>query len=290
MIDVTNSGQFCPSIPKSVAKKLLIATKLIKPIDKSETNKTQNYKFQPWNIIQAEVRKALVEAELLCLASVRDHTQVDGETKAGGAQYRHVAWVDVQFVDPDTGECWATTWAGEAFESGDKGLQKAITSAVKYALLKTFHISDKDTKDADAETPEEPAPQASQPDPKEKEAWDWLKSAGFGRDDKAWIENRGMSVFDLVREACENGCKTKPEVVAYFDDGVIPMEQATPPKALELLRSEVEQASKILAKGGLNYSATLAQAKALGITTSEEFMKHCEAQAAAIQHKGAKTA
>ena len=78
--------------------------------------------------------------------------------------------------------------------------------------------------------------------------------------------------------------------MAYFDDGVIPMEQATPPKALELLRSEVEQASKILAKGGLNYSATLAQAKALGITTSEEFMKHCEAQVAAIQNKGAKTA
>ena len=180
MIDVTNSVGVSPAMPPSVAKKILAATKLIKPIDKSETNKTQNYKFQPWNIIQAEVRKALVEAELLCLTSVRDHAQVDGETKAGGAQYRHVAWVDVQFVDPDTGECWASTWAGEAFDSVDKGLQKAITSAVKYALLKTFHISDKDTKDADAETPEEPAPQASQPDPKEKEAWAWLKSAGFG--------------------------------------------------------------------------------------------------------------
>ena len=222
MIDVTNSGQFCPSIPKSVAKKLLIATNLIKPIDKSETNKTQNYKFQPWNIIQAEVRKALVEAELLCLTSVRDHTQVDGETKAGGAQYRHVAWVDVQFVDPDTGECWATTWAGEAFESGDKGLQKAITSAVKYALLKTFHISDKDTKEADAETSEEPAKRPAPSDAQEKAAWAWLKGAGFGRDDKAWIEGRGLGVIDLVGEAREQGCKTKAEVVAYFNDGVVP--------------------------------------------------------------------
>jgi hypothetical protein len=84
--------------------------------------------------------------------------------------------------------------------------------------------------------------------------------------------------------------RDRAQVVTFFEDGVLPSAQATPPKALELLRSEVEQASKILAKGGLNYSATLAQAKALGITTSEEFMKHCEAQVAAIQNNGAKTA
>lgn len=290
MLDVTNSVGVSPAMPPSVAKKILAATKLIKPIEKSATNEQQHYNFQPWNVIQAEVREAMVEAGLLCLTTVRDHSQVEGVTAKGAAQYRHIAWIDMQFIDPDTGDCWTTTWVGEAFETGDKGLQKAITSAVKYAFLKTFHISDKDTVDNDAVTPDVPAKVVDPLGAQKKEAWAWLKSAGFGKDDKAWVDGRGLSVIDLVRKAKDAGCTTKAQVVTFFEDGVLPNAQATPPKALELLRSEVEQASKILAKGGLNYSATLAQAKALGITTSEEFMKHCEAQAAAIQNKGAKTA
>ena len=47
------------------------------------------------------------------------------------------------------------TWAGEASDYGDKGINKAETAGTKYFLMRLFNISEKGDEDADAQTPAE---------------------------------------------------------------------------------------------------------------------------------------
>jgi hypothetical protein len=49
-------------------------------------------------------------------------------------------WLNVKFVDGDSGEILESTWPGEGQDNADKGCYKAITGAEKYALMKTFLI------------------------------------------------------------------------------------------------------------------------------------------------------
>ena len=78
------------------------------------------------------------------------------------------------FVDAETGQTHSVNWIGEGQDTQDKGSAKAATSAVKYALLKTFLISTgDDTDDTDANAgngkpktqPPAPAPRKAVPAP-----------------------------------------------------------------------------------------------------------------------------
>lgn len=51
-----------------------------------------------------------------------------------------------------------TVNVGEAMDSGDKGMNKAMSSALKYALMQMLLIPTKENKDPDATTPEETRP------------------------------------------------------------------------------------------------------------------------------------
>ena len=48
-----------------------------------------------------------------------------------------------------------TTNVGEAADSGDKGMNKAMSIALKYSLLQMFLIPTEEQKDPDAVTPED---------------------------------------------------------------------------------------------------------------------------------------
>lgn len=51
----------------------------------------------------------------------------------------------------DPTQHFTARWFGEAIDSGDKGTQKAATSAEKYFLMKLFKVSDQDDPDAEGE-------------------------------------------------------------------------------------------------------------------------------------------
>lgn len=53
------------------------------------------------------------------------------------------------------GSCIETVNVGEAMDSGDKGMNKAMSIALKYSLLQMFLIPTDEPKDPDANTPEE---------------------------------------------------------------------------------------------------------------------------------------
>lgn len=79
------------------------------------------------------------------------------------------------FADTETGQTHSINWIGEGQDTQDKGSAKAATSAVKYALLKTFLIStgaEEDDPDADPAPPQRSAPRpASQQAAPQQDAW-----------------------------------------------------------------------------------------------------------------------
>jgi hypothetical protein len=67
---------------------------------------------------------------------------VAGQTQYGGTQWSmHVRCAAI-FSHAETKEWIIVPGVGESFDSGDKAVTKAITSAIKYIIMKTFLISD----------------------------------------------------------------------------------------------------------------------------------------------------
>jgi hypothetical protein len=62
--------------------------------------------------------------------------------------------MEMAFYDGDSGEVIRAIAYGEAGDTGDKGIAKAITSTVKYFLLRMFLLSTGDDVDSDSSSPE----------------------------------------------------------------------------------------------------------------------------------------
>ncbi|MGD9631460.1 MAG: ERF family protein [Pyrinomonadaceae bacterium] len=73
----------------------------------------------------------------------RDRIQIEeGKTAAGGSNFFYQIWVHYELVNVDNPQERETVWApGEALDTQDKGMNKALTAAAKYAWLKIFDIS-----------------------------------------------------------------------------------------------------------------------------------------------------
>jgi hypothetical protein len=91
--------------------------------------------------------------------------------------------VDITFADGESGETFTITSAGTGDDASDKGTYKAITGAVKYALMKTFLIptGDEPERDHGHDDRSEPAPPARSSSQAIQEAIDNLIKA-VGRD------------------------------------------------------------------------------------------------------------
>lgn len=101
-----------------------------------------------YDILNA-LRTAMAGRGLVVFPSVREYSVRTIQTRNGTANINTVL-MDFTFVDAATGESQTVSAVGEGMDSGDKGCYKAMTGAVKYALLKTFLVPTGD----DAEKPD----------------------------------------------------------------------------------------------------------------------------------------
>lgn len=134
----------------AVAKKLLAASKAIGFVDKGGENAHFKFKFQAWDDVLPAVRDACAEVGLAILPSV-ELVEVTGD--------KSIIRLTLTYIDTETGETLTSNWVGEGKDNQDKGIQKACTSAVKYALLKSLMIPCADSTDPDGDGP----PKASTP-------------------------------------------------------------------------------------------------------------------------------
>lgn len=125
-----------------------------KAISKSEKNQQQGFKFRGIDNVMNELHEIFAKNEVFILQEVQHFTTENRPTKSGGTNTFTRATIRFRYTTTD-GSFVETTNVGEAMDSGDKGMNKAMSIALKYSLLQMLLIPTDEAKDPDRTTPEE---------------------------------------------------------------------------------------------------------------------------------------
>lgn len=133
-----------------LAMKVARVMSSIDSVPKNGRNDYHNYDYSTDDDVMQSVRPVMAEHNLIALPSVVDRSieRVSTGKEESDYQLHTQIILEVTLIDGDSGQSKTMTWEGEAQDGQDKGLYKALTSAMKYWALKTFLLS----ADADVET------------------------------------------------------------------------------------------------------------------------------------------
>lgn len=123
-------------------------------ISKDQTNKFDKYKFRGIDDVYNALAPLLAKHGLLILPRVLQRTSEERTSKDGKAVFYITVAVEFDFVSADDGSKHTVRAYGEAMDRGDKGTNKAMTAAYKYACFEAFCIPVIGQDDADRETHE----------------------------------------------------------------------------------------------------------------------------------------
>ncbi len=149
-------------------------------IGKDSTNTFDNYKFRGIDAVYNALSPLLAKHGLCILPRMLSRTSEERVSQKGGALFYVTVDVEFDFVSAEDGSRHTVKTYGEAMDRGDKGTNKAMSAAYKYACFQTFCIPT-EAQDADAESHEV----ASRVD-KLREIADYLKD-GINRDDPSAV-------------------------------------------------------------------------------------------------------
>lgn len=125
-----------------------------KAISKTEKNQQQGFKFRGIDNVMNELHELFSKNDVFILQEVQNFTTENRITKSGGTNTFTRATIKFKYMTTD-GSFVETTNVGEAMDSGDKGMNKAMSIALKYSLLQMFLIPTEESKDPDMNTLEE---------------------------------------------------------------------------------------------------------------------------------------
>ena len=137
----------------------------IEAIGKNKKNQAQGYSFRGiddmYNALQPLFKKNAVFITSNVLESKREERQ----TAKGGVLIYTIAKCQFKFFTTD-GSYIESVLEGEAMDSGDKSTNKAMSTALKYALMQMFLIPTEEKLDTEYDTHEiapkqKPAPKAT---------------------------------------------------------------------------------------------------------------------------------
>lgn len=139
----------------TLASKLAAIGKEIGAVDKSGRNQQQNYNYIEYGVVAGRIRDLFDKHHIIIMPNVDNIQQDEVTTRSGSKGYHYIlqmSFILINGDDPEDRE--VATWAGEALDYGDKGINKAETAGTKYFLMRLFNISEK-AEDNDANSSEE---------------------------------------------------------------------------------------------------------------------------------------
>jgi len=136
-------------------------------IEKGRKNTQQNYAFRGIDDVLSAFQPVLAKHQVFFIPEVLNKEVTDRESKSGNVLIYTTLQVAYTFYAPDGSSVRAVV-VGEAMDSADKSSNKAMSAALKYALLQIFCVPTEANEDADATThdvrPRQPAkPAATRP-------------------------------------------------------------------------------------------------------------------------------
>lgn len=138
----------------SIYLKMHEIMKAVDFIHKDGKNDFHNYKYASERAIKERIHDELVKQKVLFHfnvegADVIAHDSVNDRGKPK-REYMTTAKCTYSFIDVDTGEKLSGGFVGQGSDAGDKGVYKAITGAIKYALTSSFLIPTGDDPEKDS--------------------------------------------------------------------------------------------------------------------------------------------
>jgi hypothetical protein len=123
-------------------------------ISKNRKNQAQGYSFRGIDDMYNELSPMLAKEGLVILPSYSDRQVVEREGRNGGALFYTTLRGDFTFRSAKDGSEVKVSTFGEAMDSGDKATNKAMSAALKYALMQTFTIPTESDNDSENHTHE----------------------------------------------------------------------------------------------------------------------------------------
>lgn len=111
-------------------------------VEKKGYNAHQKYYYMREVDVMEALKAQLIAEKIIMLTSSKFADIQKKEGKDGKVEFVTTVETIHTFLDSETGEQLSITSVGSGYDSSDKGASKAITAAVKYAIMKTFMISD----------------------------------------------------------------------------------------------------------------------------------------------------
>jgi ERF superfamily len=178
--------------------KLTLAQKLVKvyeeidSVTKRGTNAAQNYKYVKAADLAHAVRNALQKLNVYAQVTFSDSRPWNFVTSSGKSQNAFDTTCTLTFIDADNpdGVRYTATGLGSGADFGDKGVFKAQTGALKYALRNAFLVPDETDPENDGgdkdENPQSEQRKAVEP---KKAAGKTEKASAGAPPEKAQIPN-----------------------------------------------------------------------------------------------------
>ncbi len=145
------------SAPPAIYAALASIMEETKAIGKTERNQQQNFMFRGIDNVMNELHGLFAKHKVFILPDVLNYEVSEKVTKSGSIMYYTRAKICFHFMTIDGSEVTITN-VGEAMDTGDKGMNKAMSVALKYALMQMLLIPTQEEKDPDSTTPPETRP------------------------------------------------------------------------------------------------------------------------------------
>ena len=186
--------------------------------DKEVKAGTRSYRAVTHDKVTAMVREHLTELGILLIPSVIDRKVTTVTSKTGSAVVMYEGTIMVRFVDVDSGQSESMVLDAHAWDTGDKAPGKALSYAVKYAMLKMFSIETGENDEERVAEVDDVAPRIS--DEQFSEMWSF-----FERHPTVWRHpNEGMKAVAAkagVQKVDELKADEFPKVMAYLKRKVL---------------------------------------------------------------------
>lgn len=141
-----------------IYKKMSDVMRDIKSVGKDQTNEVQRYKFRGVDQFVNTLYPALTKHGVFMVPRSTSYTQELREVSRSNGKTgvdKHVAiMMEYDFFAEDGSKVTVGPIPAEGLDSGDKATNKALSAALKYALIQTFSVPTEDMAEADLETPE----------------------------------------------------------------------------------------------------------------------------------------
>lgn len=147
IISMDEYGEVKPAPVKNLAAKMARVMTEIERLPKAGKNTRFDYTYATEGDILETIRPLMAKQGIAFFPTILNIEETEKKTSSGNSTTYTRVFMQFDLVCGDTGETKTCHWVGDALDNQDKGINKAVTAAEKYFILKTFMMSTGDLKD-----------------------------------------------------------------------------------------------------------------------------------------------